>query len=89
MAKLSARGRKEVVRFENLQVVTDPESLVSERRYTVAFMSDHTLLKKIDVVFKSDGKKHSYGWKKIGKAKPTHTAMTLEAFYKKLGYVRA
>ena len=65
MAKLSARGRTELLRVskegEGRSEVTD------WHRITRAYMSDGTILEKIDVHFKPDkytpkGKKHSYGW---------------------------
>lgn len=64
MAKLSARGRKEVARVTKLDASPNSD-LVTERRKTYALMTDGAILEKTDVVFKSDGKKHSYGWKVV------------------------
>lgn len=77
MAKLSARGRQEVVRFSKESTVTDPERYVDWERTTYALMSDGHLLKKWDVRFKAttvlSAQKHTYGWKDQGK-KPNLTA---------------
>lgn len=64
MAKLSARGRTELFRLEK-ETPTEKLSdrLIDWERKTVSIMSDRTVLQKIDVRFRSDGKKHSYGWK--------------------------
>jgi hypothetical protein len=89
MAKLSARGRKELVRVSRTLTLSPEESSVTlERRTTLALMDDRTVLEKLDVVFRSDGAKHSYGWKVRGKAKE---GVTVDAFlkaYEKAGYAQ-
>lgn len=73
MAKLSARGRKEILRLAFEQEVPD-DDLVMWRRTTEAYMTDGHILRKRDVRFKPDsfrpeGRAHSYGWKDDGKVK--------------------
>jgi hypothetical protein len=63
MARLTAYGRTELVRMAKEE---SPDSeLVSWRRKTVVLMSDLTVLEKQDVLFRRDGRRHSYGWKKL------------------------
>lgn len=89
MAKLGARGRTELVRLEKKIAVEDPSALASERRYSVALMSDEKVLTKMDVVFRADGKKHSYGWKDSGKKiKAGLTVAEFSSVYESQGYVR-
>jgi len=69
MAKLSARGRKELARVTKTETLTEEQSSVTLERTTVlALMSDGKILQKDSVVFRS-GDKHSYGWKVRSKAK--------------------
>jgi hypothetical protein len=74
MAKLSARGRKEIARFSKEKFISNNE-LIDWERVTYAFMSDNHLLTKRDVHFlpstHSAGYKHSYGWKDEGKIELT------------------
>lgn len=88
MAKLSARGRKELARVTKV-VFPGEEELTSQRRYTLSLMSDGVILEKIDVVFRSDGKKHSYGWKVRSKVKESVTPEKFVAVFEKKGYARA
>jgi hypothetical protein len=76
MAKLSAKGAKELMRASKESVVTDDES-IDWRRVTRAWMDDGRVLEKRDVNFKATGaadyqkaRKHSYGWKVLGRFKP-------------------
>lgn len=76
MAKLSANGANELMRASKESVVTDDES-IDWRRVTRAWMSDGRVLEKRDVNFKATGaadyqkaRKHSYGWKVLGRFKP-------------------
>jgi len=85
MAKLSARGRTELARVEKTVYPTPPD-LVTERRYTTAYMSDGTLLQKCDVIFRSDGKRHSYGWIVRGKVDPGLTVEQWLELRARLGY---
>lgn len=89
MAKLSSRGRTELARLTKLETKDDPESLTTESKTTVALMSDRTILEKRDVVFRSDGKRHSYGWKVRTKVKEGVTAEKFIEVYTKLGFARA
>lgn len=88
MARLSARGRTELVRVSKAEDVTDSDSVVTWRRYTKALMSDGTILEKVDVRFKSDGSRHSYGWKAKGKAKKGLTAEQFVEVFAKAGYTK-
>lgn len=71
MAKLSARGRKELARMEKEDNTDDGD--VDCRRKTLAFMDDGRILQKYDVRFTattySKARKHSYGWKEYLKLK--------------------
>jgi hypothetical protein len=73
MAKLTARGRKELLRLEKFTpVLKEDESRVEWQRHTLTFMSDGNMLSKYDVRYlpsahDSKGKIHSLGWKKKGK----------------------
>ena len=73
MARLSSRGRNELVRLERETDVLDPDDSTDWRRETVAFMSDGKIMRKLDVRFKataySPARKHSYGWKVTSKLK--------------------
>ncbi len=68
MAKLSARGRKEVFRVSKEIEVTDPESSITWEKMTRALMTDGSLLVKRQVRFKatecSASYVHTWGWKK-------------------------
>jgi hypothetical protein len=91
MAKLSARGRKELLRIERERDVPairqdGTESLTTWERTTRVVMSDGKVLEKFDVRFKPDnyrpnGEFYSYGWKVAGKAKPGKTAADVVAAY--------
>lgn len=69
MAKLSARGRKEIVRLTRETATPDGE-LTTWHRSTIAIMDDGSLLRKEDARFRPHewdppgGRLHSYGWKK-------------------------
>lgn len=66
MAKLSARGRKELFRLSKERLVED-DQLIDWKRITCASMSDNRLLTKLDVHFKEtqhlQAYRHSFGWK--------------------------
>lgn len=89
MAKLSARGRKELCRLTKTEKVADETSPASERRTTVALMDDGKILKKMDVVFRSDNRKHSYGWKVTATLKAGVTTERFVEIYEKLGFTKA
>lgn len=92
MAKLSARGRKELARVEREEsVLTKPVGGVDWRRNTYALMSDGTILNKYDVRFVADSfnkepRKHSYGWTVWKKVKPEVTAEKFVAYFIKRGF---
>lgn len=71
MAKLSARGRRELVRMEKED--NGDDEFCDWRRKTISFMTDGRILQKYDVRFKateySKARKHSYGWKEYLKLK--------------------
>jgi len=75
MAKLSARGRTELVRLEReREVPSDEDRLTCWEKISVVLMSDCTILQRLDVRFLPDslspeGRFHSYGWKVIAKAR--------------------
>ncbi len=93
MAKLSARGRSEVVRLEKERVFTPVDddvvssSFIDWERVTVALMSDGVILKKRDIRFRSDGRVYNYGWKSFGRFKDTVSERFTSAF-EKVGYKR-
>lgn len=62
MAKLTARGRREMLRLVREQ--QDPATESTDwSRHTVVVMDDGSVLQKLDVHFRSDDRRHSYGWK--------------------------
>lgn len=63
-------------------------SLCDWRRTTLALMSDRKFLSKEDVRFRSDGRKHSYGWKVKGKLKAEVSTERFVEIYTKIGYTR-
>lgn len=67
MAKLSAYGQREVARLER-ERETPADTLISWERTTFAFMESGRVLSKRDVKFRSENRKHSYGWKKCAGA---------------------
>lgn len=84
MAKLSARGRKEVAR---LSKEGDPgRELVSWERVTVTLMSDGKVLEKRDVVFQSDGRKHTWGWKVRGKMAKGQGEVEFKRYFSARGF---
>lgn len=90
MAKLSARGRKEIARVSRESIVSD-SVFVTWRRVTRALMSDNTILEKLDVRFAPtqyhpDGELHSYGWKVAGKLKADIDPAKLLEKYIAAGY---
>ena len=85
MAKLGARGRKELARMEKERAW--PSDLTNWDRKTVAFMEDGTILRKVDVRFRSDGRRHSYGWTVFCKDQGISVEKFVAAFEKQ-GYKR-
>ena len=91
MAKLSARGRKELARVSKEKETPEGDLTTWERR-TLALMDDGNILEKRDVRFKPiaglEGSKHSYGWKVLGKAKPGLTPERFVEIYVEKGYAK-
>ena len=61
MAKLSARNRRELSRYERLEVA--PEPGIMARTTTYALMSDGHILSKRAVRFDDEPRPHSLPWK--------------------------
>lgn len=90
MAKLSAYGRKELVRLVREKDIKD-NNLISWERKTLAFMSDGHILEKRDVRFLPDaydpqGRLHSWGWKKLAKVKENVSIDKVKEFYLNKGF---
>ncbi len=73
MAKLSARGRKEVIRLTR-QRETPDDPLITKEQTVIALMTDGAILHKRTVWFREEAmygreKSQSYGWKKVTKPK--------------------
>jgi hypothetical protein len=87
MAKLSARGRVELVRLVKDEAEDD---LTTRGKQYVALMSDRTILSKLVVWFKPTTycgeRRHDYGWKRRSKVKEGVTAEQFTAVYVKAGY---
>lgn len=86
MAKLSARGRKEIVRLEKTVRVIEGDGTTIIRRWTLALMDDQNILEKLDVT--RNGDKMTFGWKVKSKLKPEATTDQFTAAYEKAGWVR-
>lgn len=74
MAKLTARGRRELWRIEKTTIydnVASYEVVKRIRRY--AYMSDNHLLSQ-DSCWWADGQYKNFGWKDYGKRTPDHAA---------------
>lgn len=84
MAKLSARGRTELLRLERYENETDPLSDTGEIRPLVrrelALMSDRVVLSKATFT-RPDGSTHSAGWSVLGKLKDGQTVETFREAY--------
>ena len=90
MAKLSANGRKELIRLEK-EVPVEETANISYDRRTIALMSDGKVLEKRDVVFKPTSwetkpQKHTWGWTVKGKAKEGMTPERFAEIFGKQGY---
>ena len=90
MAKLSARGRKELARLAKEKATPDGDLTIWEKS-TITLMSDGNVLRKLDCRFKPDqydpnGRLHSYGWKKYGKIKAGVSTEQFVEIYQKSGY---
>lgn len=92
MAKLKAKGRMELMRFEKVCEVRS-DSAIEWHRESIALMSDRTILSKRDVRFKPDQfspkpRIHSYGWKVAGKVSPTVELERIQKAYESKGFTR-
>ena len=87
MAQLSARGRKEVARFEKTVQTPDSDLTVS-RKTVVALMTDNTVLENETVTFRADGRPHNYGWKVKAKLKPESSPEKWSEQYANRGWIR-
>jgi len=84
MAKLSARGRWELVRM----VKEVPHNGYMEPQVTVhtyTLMSDCCILRNLKATW-PNGRKHNFGWKNLGKTK--ETPEQFEERLSKLGFKR-
>lgn len=92
MAKLSARGRIELVRMSK-ETTTFPEDRdIIWEKITLTLMSDNKVLEKRDVRFTPDqydpsGRFHTWGWKVLGKVKEGVDKQRFIECYGKKGYV--
>lgn len=91
MAKLTARGRRELVRLS--KEVTIGRDGVECEKYTVALMSDGRALKKIVTWFApgpyNHGKprRHDFGWKVMGKVtQESSDPAVFAAHFERRGY---
>ncbi len=89
MAKLTARGRKELIRLtQEEETPNDPNTI--KRRTTVALMDDGKVLRKYDVIFRattySREERHSYGWKQRGSIRVGATIQQFLEWYTMNGY---
>lgn len=93
MAKLSARGRYELVEVSKELPgynMSNGEPLTTWERLTKRLMSDGTILEKRDVrfapePFNPEGRYYSYGWKVAGKIKPGLSVAQFAEVYAKSG----
>lgn len=81
MAKLSAHGREEVVRFEINRPLSDGVNCTIVR----ALMSDNAILEKTKFK-RPDGTGWSTGWTKFGRLKSEVTVEQWKENYAKLGW---
>lgn len=84
MAKLSARGRTELVRlqrFQNENAPLDDRGEVKPLiRTELVLMSDRKVLRKVTFI-RLDGSRHDTGWKVIGKLKEEKSTQDFIAIY--------
>ena len=95
MAKLSARGRTEILRFSK-ETEGDGQDLI-KRKTTIAIMSDRNILKKSTTwwknIYRANGtERKDGGWTVSGKFKKeldlTMAANSFFEKYEKIGYVK-
>ena len=91
MAKLSARGRVELARFEKRTPDSnDPNEAFVDNRFQLAAMSDGHILKKMTARWKDTGRIHDWGWKDLAKVKAGNDIIQVaEKYALARGYVRA
>ena len=89
MAKLKARGRKEIFRVTKTKQRPDDRQ-ISHERIQVALMTDNNFLKRRVIYWRPEanvGSQHDYGWKVTGKIKAGLTAEAALKIYLDAGYV--
>lgn len=96
MAKLSAKGRKEIIRFSKEHTVKDDSHCISGKT-VFAIMDDRTILKKRisvwkDQYSKSGTKRLDEGWKVEGRFKKdidlNESAQKYFKLYEEIGYTK-
>lgn len=94
MAKLTARGQRELARAEKTVLFTPAEDdMVSERTTKYALRSDNTLLVQHISVFRPTasfdppaGRRYNQGWKVVKKLSKDQTVEGFKGFWEKRGY---
>lgn len=80
MAKIRANGAHEVARWSRqTDQVLD---LIVRELVEYLLRSDNVVLRRRVVWFRADGRRHDYGWKRVGKLKAGQTAADFEASLK-------
>lgn len=64
MAKISARGDREVLRATKETPMPPTDELVSRRRVEVVVTRNRRVLQKNTAWFRQDGRQHDWGWKR-------------------------
>jgi len=85
MAKLSAHDQRELIRVSKEQDVPD-DDLIDWERVEKAYVDSGRVLKKRVVRFRSDGRRHDYGWKVAGRVSANATVEQVVEYYKKHGW---
>lgn len=87
MAKLNAYGQVELVRV-SVECTVLHNDLIDWEKVEKAYMENGRVLKRRVVRFKSDGRKHDYGWKLAGHVKPGVTVKRIVTRYGDKAQVR-
>lgn len=86
MAKLKARGRRELVRMV-ADLVEEPDSSFTEGKHYAALMTDGNVLVRQTARWKDSGQLHDWGWKVKGKIKVGLSPQDFIRIYERKGYV--
>ena len=94
MAKLTARGQRELARAEKTTYFTpEQDDMVSERVTKYALRSDGYLLSQSISVFRPTfsfeppaGRRHNYGWKVVKKLGKEQTVEGFRKYFEAKGY---